>query len=246
MRYLLACALFLTQAAAAMAQADVHGTWTAELRDGKVFLQVRTSPPTDWNGDKWRGDWNMGQTIPIDEVGGLPRNDNQFTVSNVKFELRREAGALSFDGAFRDGRGAGLFTFAPRAEYTNDMRSLGYTEDLPVWRRFQLAVHDVGPKYIRELKSEGFDKLSLALVQRAKSDGVTIEYIRDLKGQGFRGATLENLIRTRDHGVTADFIRTMKAEGFTGATLEDFVRLRDHGVNQQYVQEMKKAGFSNA
>ena len=39
--------------------ADVHGTWTAELRDGKVFLQVRTSPPADWNGDRWRGDWNM-------------------------------------------------------------------------------------------------------------------------------------------------------------------------------------------
>ena len=37
--------------------------------------------------------------------------------------------------------GAGLFTFGPRAEYTGEMRSLGYTEDLPVWRRFQLAVH---------------------------------------------------------------------------------------------------------
>jgi len=94
--------------------ADVHGTWTAELRDGQLFLQVRTSPPADWNGDRWRGDWNMGQSLPIDEVGGLPRNDNQFSVSNVKFELRREAGTLAFDGAFRDGRGAGLFTFAPR------------------------------------------------------------------------------------------------------------------------------------
>src|SRR5438128_2699939 len=71
--------------------ADVHGTWTAELRDGKLFLQVHTSPPADWNGDRWRGDWNMGQSIPIDEVGGLPRNDTQFTVSSLKFELRREA-----------------------------------------------------------------------------------------------------------------------------------------------------------
>ena len=36
-----------------------------------MFLQVRTSPPKDWNGDQWRGDWNMGQTFPVDEVGGL-------------------------------------------------------------------------------------------------------------------------------------------------------------------------------
>src|SRR5262245_5585575 len=110
MRYVLAAALFLVPAAVS-AQSDVHGTWTAERRDGKVFLQVRTAPPADWNGDKWRGDWNMGQSIPLDEIGGLPRNDNQFTVSNVKFELRREAGTLSFDGAFRDGRGAGLVNF---------------------------------------------------------------------------------------------------------------------------------------
>src|SRR5262249_61457081 len=109
-----------------------------------------------------------------------PRNEPQFTVCSVKFELRGEAGTLSFDGAFRDGRGAGLFTFAPRAEYTGEMRSLGYTDDLPIWRRFQLAVHDVGPKYIRDLKAEGFDKLTLDDVQRAKTHGVTIEYIHEL------------------------------------------------------------------
>ena len=44
---------------------DIKGTWTAELRNGGVFLQVRTSPPTDWNGDRWNGDWNMGQTFPV-------------------------------------------------------------------------------------------------------------------------------------------------------------------------------------
>ena len=228
------------------AQSTVNGTWTAELRQGKVFLQVRTSPPAEWNGDRGSGDWNMGQSLLVDEIGGLPRNDNQFTVSNIKFELRREAGTLAFDGAFRDGRGAGLFAFTPRAEYAAEMRALGYTDDLPAWRRFQLAVHDVGPRYIRDLKTEGFDKLPLDLVQRARSHGVTIEYIRDLKAQGFRSATLENLVRTRDHGVTGDYIKAMKAEGFTGASLDELVRLRDHGVTQPYVQEMKKAGFVSA
>src|SRR2546423_7221740 len=96
------------------AQTDVHGPWTAELREGKAFLQVRTAPPADWNGDRGRGDWSMGQSIPIDEIGGLPRNDANLTVSSVKFELRREAGTLTFDGVFREGRGAGLFAFAPR------------------------------------------------------------------------------------------------------------------------------------
>src|SRR4051812_19534300 len=102
------------------AQSTVNGTWTAELRQGKAFLQIRTAPPADWNGDRG-GDWNMGQSVPVDDIGGLPRNDDQFTVSNVKFELRREAGTLAFDSAFRDGRGAGLFVFTPRSEYTAEM-----------------------------------------------------------------------------------------------------------------------------
>ena len=52
MRYLTILALVMAQAASAGAQAqtDIKGTWTAELRNGRVFLQVRTTPPADWNG----------------------------------------------------------------------------------------------------------------------------------------------------------------------------------------------------
>ena len=44
---------------------DIHGTWTAELRNGRVFLQVRAPAPRDWNGDRWNGDWSMGQTLSL-------------------------------------------------------------------------------------------------------------------------------------------------------------------------------------
>ena len=173
-------------------QGAIHGTWTAELHNGKVFLQVRAPAPRDWN-DRGSGDWSMGQTLPIDELAGLPPNDEQLTASNVKFDMRREAGTLAFEGSFRDGRGAGLFTFAPRAEFVTEMKRLGFSDDLPLWRRYQLAVHDVGPRYIAALKSEGYDKLTLDEVQRAKTHGVSIDYIREIKGQGFRAATLEGL-----------------------------------------------------
>src|ERR1041384_7905501 len=156
MRILSALA-FLALAAGLGAQtSDVHGTWTAELRSGKVFLQVHTAPPRDWNRGAERSDWSLGQSFPVDELSGLPGSDDQLTASTVRFELRREAGTLAFDGAFRDGRGAGLFTFAPRTQYADEMKRLGFNDDLPVWRRFQLAVQDVGPRYVNALKSEGF------------------------------------------------------------------------------------------
>src|SRR5688572_28527654 len=220
-------ALTALTAPLAAQSADVHGTWTAELRQGRVFLQVRTDPPAEWQSDN-RG-WNMGTTYPVEELSGLPANDERLTATNVKFEMRREAGTIAFDGSFRDGRGAGLFTFVPRAAYAAEMKALGFNDDLSLWRRYQLAVHDVGPRYIRDLKTEGYDKLTLDQIQRAKTHGVSIEYIRGIKAEGFRTATLETLVRTRDHGVTPEYIKAMKAEGYKGTTLEEFVRTRDHG-----------------
>ena len=248
MRYLTTIFFMLLQVLTGRGQpTDIHGTWTAELRNGEAFLQVRTTPPPDWdrsNGDR-DGGWNMGQSFPIDQMAGLPANNDQLTAAAVKFELRREAGTLAFDGSFRDGRGAGLFTFAPRDAYVTEMKSLGYNDDLPLWRRYQLAVHDVGPRYIRDLKTEGYDKLTLDQVQRAKSHGVTIDYIRGIKGEGFRTAQLETLVRTRDHGVTAEYIKAMKAEGYGATTLEEFVRTRDHGVSSEFIADMKQLGLKD-
>src|SRR5439155_601535 len=182
----------------------------------------------------------MGQSVPVDELSGLPANDERLTASSVKFDLRREAGTIAMEGSFREGRGAGLFTFAPREAYRNEMRSLGYGEDLQLWRRFQLAIHDVGPKYIRDLKTEGFDKLTLDQIQRAKTHGVTSEYIKGIKAEGFRSASLENLVRTRDHGVTSEYIK-----GIKNVPLDDLVRMKDHGVSADYVADMKELGLKD-
>jgi hypothetical protein len=247
MRILTVLALVALQTASGRAQTtDVHGTWTAELRGGKVFLQVRTAPPPEWNrSDDRRGDWSLGQSFPVDELSGLPGNDESLTAAAVRFELRREAGTLAFDGAFRDGRGAGLFTFTPRSQYTDEMKRLGYTEDLPTWRRYQLAVQDVGPKYINALKSEGFANLTLDQITRSKNHGVTLDYIKAMKAEGYRGATIEDFVRTKDHGVTPAYVQDMRKAGFTSAAIEDLVRAKDHGVNAAYVTELSGRGYKN-
>lgn len=244
MRILLTAALLAFQAAAGTAQTtDVHGTWTAEIRGGKVFLQTRTSPPPDWNrsGD-WRGDWSMGQTMPIEEVSGLA-NDEQLTATSLRFELRREAGTLNFEGSFREGRGAGLFTFAPRAEFINEMKRLGFNDELPLWKRYQMAIQDVGPRYVNALKSEGYDKLTLDEITRARNHGVTLDYIKAMKAEGYKAPALEDLVRTKDHGVTPQYVQEMRKAGFTSETIDDLVRAKDHGVNANYIAELANHGY---
>src|SRR5712691_5583289 len=96
----IACLLATGVLQQAAAQTDVHGTWTAELHQGKVFLQVRSTPPPDLNrsGD-WSGDWSMGQSYTVEDFAGLPANDERLTTAAIKFEMRREAGTLSFEGS---------------------------------------------------------------------------------------------------------------------------------------------------
>src|SRR5512140_3150345 len=97
MRYFISLFLFALQTLSGGAQAptDIHGTWTAEIHTGKVYLQVHTTPPLDWTrSSNWNSDWNMGQSVAIEDLAGLPNSD-QFTMASVKFDLRREAGTLA-------------------------------------------------------------------------------------------------------------------------------------------------------
>lgn len=169
--FLLAHAVTL-QASSTSGQSSpaINDTWIIELHQGQAFVQLHTVPPPDWNGNG-RGDWNTGQSVAIDELNGLPPGDDHFTASDITLDLRREAGTLAFQGSFRDGRGAGLFTFTPRPAFDAEMMALGYRESLPLWRRFQLAVHDVGPKYVRGMKAEGYGALTLDELQRARTHG---------------------------------------------------------------------------
>jgi hypothetical protein len=242
MRYTsLALLLFCCGVAGRAQQSTVNGTWTAELdRAGdRMHLQLRA---TSNDADGQRRDFNTGQSLATAEFTGLPDGGTRSSAAAVTFELRREAGTLDFDGAFRDGRGAGLFTFVPRSEFTAEMRGLGYTGDIPAWQRFQLTVHDVGPRYIRALETEGYDNLTLGDILRGRSHGLTLDYIREMKAEGYRSADWSALVRARDHGAIPAYVQALRRAGFAGLPLEEVVRAKDHGATVAFIQELTGGG----
>lgn len=95
-----------------------EGAWTPsvdEKRPDRIYVNI-TRGRTH----------NMGTTLKLATFTGLSAAQmNAATMTPVRFELRREAGNGTFEGTFRNGKGAGQFTFTPNPGYLDAVRALG-------------------------------------------------------------------------------------------------------------------------
>ncbi len=223
--------------AAAPAVAAIRGAWTATSKDdNSVHLDLSTKPGN-----------HSGTTIAVADLAGLsPEAPRANVQTPVKFELRREAGTASFEGTFKEGFGAGQFSFTPNSEYISTLRALGAgfedtadDEDLLIY-----ATLDVSTAFIRSMQAEGYREPADTYLQM-RIFKVTPELVRELRGLGFDKIAADDLIATRIHKVTPDFIRAMRAAGFRNVTLDDLVGFRIHKVTPEFIKELRDLGYAN-
>jgi len=166
----------------------LDGAWTASLRDDRDHINFNlTTGPRN----------NQGMTMTLAALTSLtPSQINAATMTPVTFQLVREAGTISFEGTFRNGKGAGQFTFAPDRSYIDKIRALGLTFDLDERHRhrqarseeenlFTVALHDVSTSYIRSMQALGY-KTSLAKYLTMRIFNITPEYVREMESLGFK------------------------------------------------------------
>ena len=162
-------ALFISIAASAFA---LDGTWTANLESDRDHLHLNIT--TDRS--------NLGTSMSIASFGTLtPSQINAAAATPVTFELRRDAGTIAFEGTFRDGKGAGRFTFTPDRTYFDKVRTLGIEPSRTGDERlFVLALHDVSTTYIKAMQDAGY-KTTLEKYLAMRVLGITPEYAREME-----------------------------------------------------------------
>jgi hypothetical protein len=241
MKRVLIVALTFLLAAAVRAE-PLRGMWTASTWSVKDIERIQL------NMNREHSNW--GQDFKISAFEGLSRA--QITSASdapVKFALRRDAGTISFDGSFRDGEGAGHFTFTPNESYLGTLRSMNialddehdrdYTEGEELYR---LTMFDVSLDFIRQMHDLGYDGGVRDLV-RFRIHGVNPDMVRELRTLGLDHVPAEDLVRMRIHGATPEFIREMDNSGYRGLTVESLVRFRIHGVTPQFVRDIASLGY---
>lgn len=226
---------------ASAALAAIDGAWTAsvdEKRPDRLYFSIT------------RGrSHQSGNTMPVAAFTGLAASQvGAAAMTPVQFQLRREAGTVSFEGTFRNGKGAGQFTFAADRAYPAAIRALGLELDIDGERDrsedetlFVLAWHDVSTAYIRSMIAEGY-RTTLKKYLTMRIFDVSPEYVREMRSLGFSDISADELVSSRIHAVTPEYVRETRAAGWK-LSLDDLQSSRIHGATPAFAEEMRRAGY---
>ena len=238
-RALLALCLLLAAVPAARVDAGPRaGSWTASVDDddrGRLQLNMYSGRHS-MNG----APYDRSAFSGLDDAAVTSR-----TTVPVRFALRREAGTIEFDGTFRDGKGAGQYTFEPNRGFSDALRRLGVRfepkqGDLEQ-TLFQLTIFDVSTEYIRSMQAVGY-RLELDDYVQCRIFRVDPAYVRDMAAVGFDHLSSGKLVETKIHGATPEYIRRMRAAG-QDLPLDDYIQSRIFQVTPEFQAEMARAGY---
>lgn len=212
------------------------GTWEIRNSDDgtdRVYLRVSERPNN-----------THGSMVALSELEGLSRSLVSGGDGPAKFQMRRDAGTIVFDGVFRSGIGGGTFDFTPSPTFPAEMSRRGF-ESPDATEQYLLARGNIGFTYLDELTAQKYEKPTTDDLVRAADHGVHLTYLREMGSAGYRLGKLSALIRTRDHGVTPEYVRALAEAGYKNLTADELVRARDHGVTPEYVETMKALGYAS-
>jgi uncharacterized protein (UPF0335 family) len=222
------------------AQKTITGEWTAALdpkKPGDIHLAFHRRSE--------KGGFNMtSDSVALSELQGLTAQSVSSAKTDVNFRLVREAGIFECEGFFKDGRGAGFWTFTPNQNFVSTMRARGY-QDLTEEDFLRAAMHNLTGKFIEDLKSAGYDRLEFRVLLRAASHEITPKFIREMQSAGYEGLTMEELIRARNHEITSEYVKEVRAMGFERPPMGTLIRMRNHEITPEFISRMKSAGFEN-
>ena len=217
------------------------GSWTCYAKDGEG-PKDRLKFNLDLDGDG-----NMGMSFPLSAFTSIDRATvDSPTRVPARFEMRREAGTITFDGTFREGRGSGDFSFSPDPTYPEKLERLGFRLEGKGWDRertqFQMAWFDVSTDFIRSMQKIGY-KEELQKYVEFRIFHVDPQYVAAMDAVGFRDLSANKLVETRVHNVTPEYIREMRAAG-EDLSLQDYIQSRIFQVTPEFAEEMGKAGYA--
>jgi hypothetical protein len=241
-RILAAVVLFLT--ASTLCASTLEGTWTATTREDGLDLGVSYGRTNHSSVSSQRG-----RRLQFTDLRGLTAATTMSaTQVPVSFTLEREAGFVAFSGVFRNGKGSGHFEFSPAGDYTSRLAAAGVRTNrttLDPERQLLMLLLDVSTDLLREMRSLGYDDISLDDAVSLGIFRVTPQMVREFAQAGYRDLSIPTLTKLRIHKVTVDYLRQLDELGLGPVSLDKAVEMRIHKVTPEYVRQLRSLGYPN-
>ncbi|HYL62211.1 MAG TPA: hypothetical protein VE077_06275, partial [Candidatus Methylomirabilis sp.] len=204
----------------------IQGDWSARFTTTSegpcVQLELERS--------SWGHHSRWGDSHKLADFTGLDASLATATSSPAHFEMRRDAGTISFDGRFNGGEGRGKFTFAASAEYVQGMKALGYS-GLSNEQLFAFTMHDVSRQLVKDMADAGYKPRDTDQLVAFRIHGVSPEFARAMQQLLPEKPSADDLVAFRIHGVSPEFTRAMIEVLPEKPSADDLVAMRIHGVN---------------
>ncbi|HEX6159455.1 MAG TPA: hypothetical protein VF111_04765 [Thermoanaerobaculia bacterium] len=236
MKRILTMVMMLTISATALS-AEIHGAWTltqSEKDPARLYLNTT------------RGGWSHnGNTVRLSTFQGLSAAQVSATTQTpVQFRIASDAGTITFDGTFRNGDGAGQFSFAPNAGFFQQVRNLGITVKPRENRKeeeelYWLAMMNLSLAYLREMHAI-YPAADLRELAKLKAVDVSAPWLADMRAAGVNPKDAREAMKLAAVGVNGAYVREIAAAGYKNLSARQLIKLRATGVDAKFIREMTK------
>ena len=260
---------------AASAQTEVTGDWTGSLghEKSKSLRRQKSDEPETFEDEQEaaaiaKGDRvylnferrsgknhrnQMGQTYSFTELQGLTREQVE-RGGPVQFSLVREAGTISCEGSFQNGKGSGTFRFTGNPAFVSAMKSRGFDFESssgrdhgndPEDKLFSAAALNITTALADDLLAVGLGKLGVDDLFKAAIFKVDSKFAREMKASGFPNLGMEELVKARIFKIDATFVSQVLQMGYANQSFEDLVQMRIFKVTPEFIASVRSEGIAN-
>jgi hypothetical protein len=210
------------------------GDWTISKSDVPGKIEFSLIQHHHGGQSNHSSDWPMNSFHGVD-FSKPGRQDVQFTIS-------RDAGKIDCEGFLNNGEGAGLFHFQPDANYSREMKALGF--DIDEEKQFSTAVQDVSIDFARQMKAEHLSDLDTDKLIAFRIFGVDSQFIHELRAEGLNVSDTDKLVAFRIHGVTPEMVRSLREAGYSPDE-DTLIAMRIHGATPEWMKQLKQRGYDH-
>lgn len=246
--------------------AQIEGRWTLDRRDdGTLQLNLTYEERNNWGRSIDRADLVGLTDAQIDAPAATPvafrieREAGRFDLEG-SFREGRGTGFFSFhpDRGFASTlRSLGiegaeritdreLMTLAMAGASAATLRELIALDlgRLDVEQVIHLAIFDITPQYVRELRAAGVEGTNSAeSVVELRIHRISAEYVAELASLGFEDLGRDDLLQMGIHGVSAEQVAQLAQMGYRGLSADELVQMAIFDISPEFIREMRGAGL---